>query len=334
MGMQHEGLLMQETETKSQACEPRQSPPPVFLVGSERSGTTLLRLMLDHHPDVKFCQEFEFVVDAVRDGRIPTIQEYAEHLKTDRVFNCSGLTLNTDTDYVGACRDLLDQRLRASGKTYIGATVHRYYETLLKIWPDARFIYIQRDGRDVARSCIGMGWDGNIYTASTRWIESVHAWNALRDKLDPSRYIETSYEKIIADTRDELTKLCRFIGTEFHEDVWQYQDNSTYGEPDVKLIAQWKRKLSPRELGLVEGRIADLLTMQGYELSGHPPIKMTPLLRKRLWLQDRWARMTYRWKELGVCLAIGESLTKRTGPASLHRRILKKTHEIHNRTKR
>ena len=45
---------------------------PLFLVGSERSGTTFLRLMLDHHPEIAFEKEFDFVVTKVSDaGEFP-----------------------------------------------------------------------------------------------------------------------------------------------------------------------------------------------------------------------------------------------------------------------
>lgn len=45
---------------------------PVFLVGAERSGTTVLRLMLDHHPQIAFNNEFEYAVDLVSDeGKWP-----------------------------------------------------------------------------------------------------------------------------------------------------------------------------------------------------------------------------------------------------------------------
>lgn len=310
------------------------SDAPVFLVGSERSGTTLLRLMLDHHPQVTWCKEFEFVVDAVRGGKLPTIQQYAEYLETNRVFNDAGLSLRKDLDYQQACHAFLDQRREQYRKPYVGATVHRHFETLLQIWPNARFIYLMRDGRDVTRSCIGMGWDGNVWTGSVRWANSVNQWNSLRDQLDPAQYIETSYEKLIRDARSELTRLLDFIGPGFHEDVWHYKDGTTYGEPDTNLIAQWKRKLSPYQLGLVEARLAPLLEMQGYELSGHPIVKVTPWMEKKLKLQDRWYRMTYRWRRFGMMLSIGESITKRTGPKTLHKKILKKIHAIQNATKR
>jgi|GEM_PF-5624238 len=48
---------------------------PIFLVGSERSGTTVLRLMLAHHPQIAWCQEFEYAVDRVSDdGNFPNLK--------------------------------------------------------------------------------------------------------------------------------------------------------------------------------------------------------------------------------------------------------------------
>lgn len=49
---------------------------PVFLVGAERSGKTLLRLMLEHHPDISWLNEFEYSVDLVSDqGEYPSLSE-------------------------------------------------------------------------------------------------------------------------------------------------------------------------------------------------------------------------------------------------------------------
>ncbi|MFN3168333.1 MAG: sulfotransferase family protein [Phycisphaeraceae bacterium] len=334
MAAEQDVQTMLDTNAQTKPGDADASPPPVFLVGSERSGTTLLRLMLDRHPQVTWCKEFEFVVDPLREGKTPTIQQYAEYLQTSRIFQDAGFQLRTDLDYAGACRDFLEQRKQSDNKPFVGATVHRHFASLLKVWPDARFIYLKRDGRDVARSCIGMGWDGNVWTASKRWADSVRSWHALRGQLDPSRYIETSYETLISDARGELTRLFDFIGPGFHEDVWDYHEGTTYSEPDPSLIAQWKRKLSPYQLGLVEARIAPLLEMQGYELSGHPPVKITPTRELRLKLQDRWARLMYRWRNYGVLLSVGESLTKRTGPKPLHKRILKNIHEKQNALRR
>lgn len=52
--------------------------PPLLLVGCERSGSTLLRLMLDSHPDVSFVEEFEYALELIRDNRLPTTAEFTE----------------------------------------------------------------------------------------------------------------------------------------------------------------------------------------------------------------------------------------------------------------
>jgi len=60
---------------------------PIFLVGAERSGTTLLRLMLDHHPKMAFNYEFEFAVDQIdAAGNWPNLPTYYEYLAYHRIF--------------------------------------------------------------------------------------------------------------------------------------------------------------------------------------------------------------------------------------------------------
>ena len=73
---------------------------PFFLVGAERSGTTLLRLMLDHHPELAFRNEFEFAVDRVgEDGSFPDVRTYTEHLRLSRTFAMSGFAIDESLDY-------------------------------------------------------------------------------------------------------------------------------------------------------------------------------------------------------------------------------------------
>src|SRR3954447_14559523 len=63
---------------------------PIFLVGSVRSGTTLLRLMLDHHPEVAFLHEFGYAVDLLKGDAWPAAHEFHRFLVADRIFQASG----------------------------------------------------------------------------------------------------------------------------------------------------------------------------------------------------------------------------------------------------
>lgn len=112
--------------------------PPAFLVGSERSGTTMLRLMLDHHPMLVWQDEFEFAVDMISpDGGFPDMGYYREWLSLHRIFLASGFTIDPTLDYARLIRGFLEQRRSRDGKPIVGATVHRHFDRLLHLWPEA-----------------------------------------------------------------------------------------------------------------------------------------------------------------------------------------------------
>src|SRR5215213_7611914 len=74
--------------------------PPFFLVGSVRSGTTMLRLMLDHHPQLACHFEYEFAVERMTDdGRFPEIEPYRSFLRRDRIFKCSAARSDESVSY-------------------------------------------------------------------------------------------------------------------------------------------------------------------------------------------------------------------------------------------
>src|SRR5437763_10951038 len=109
---------------------------PLFLVGSERSGTTLLRLMLDHHPEIAFEKEIDFVVTQVSDtGALPPLDSYLDWIATVRSAN---YVIDRSLDYRGLVNDFLRQKQAAAGgKPHIGATAHRNFDRLRFLWPEA-----------------------------------------------------------------------------------------------------------------------------------------------------------------------------------------------------
>ena len=229
---------------------------PFFLVGSERSGTSMFRLILDHHPQIGCFSEFEYAVDFINDPENwPALEAYYAYLENNRIYQSSENRYQIDKSltYPNLIRSFLDQfRQRRPDRTAIGATVHTHFDRLTRIWPDAKFIYIYRDGRDVARSCMGMGWAGNLWTASQRWIDAEQLWAQFRPTLDPERCTEIQFEELLARPEEELTRICAFLGVPYDASMLSYPDDSTYEPPDPKLCYQWKRKLSPEELQLVE----------------------------------------------------------------------------------
>jgi hypothetical protein len=285
---------------------------PVFLVGAERSGTTVLRLMLGHHPSIAWCNEFEYSVDPLVDEDLwPDLDSYYEWLKVHRIFQASKFEIDKELNYPSLINSFLCQLRDRTEKPLVGATVHRHFDQLLRIWPDARFIHILRDGRDVARSCIGMGWAGNVWTGVENWIEAEQLWDHFKLSLTPNRYVEVTYESLIAQPQATLTGICEFIGVPYDEAMLSYNENTTYDKPDPHLIAQWKRKLSDWEIQLVESRIDSMLVDRGYELSGLPPIKVTNLMERKLKLQSWYARAMFRYNRFGPKLFLADYLSRK-----------------------
>lgn len=301
----------------------------LFLVGAERSGTTMLRLMLDHHAAIAWQNEFEYAVDRVSDsGEFPGVDAFREFLDQHRVFRANGYAIDHTLGYAAIVRSFLDQCRTRAGKPIVGATVHRHFDRLLHIWPDARFIHLVRDPRDVAPSVIGMGWAGNVYHASARWLEAERAWDRVASRVGPGRFIEVRFERLLADPEGELARMCAFIGVQFNDSMLAFHERTTYSPPDATAAQRWTSKLSPRDVGLIEGRLGSLIEDRGYERSGHAPIVPGLLHRARLRMQNKAAHVRWNLDRYGLGLYLRAQFAKRLRSGEAWARVKREIHEI------
>lgn len=290
--------------------------PVTFLVGAERSGTTLLRLMLDSHPELAFRYEFELAVEFMPDSeRFPDLGAYREFVRAYRFVEAPP-EIDETLDYPALVRSFLEQKRVKDGKPRLGATVHKHFDRLLRIWPDARFIHLVRDGRDVAQSCVGMGWYGNAWCAAERWITAERLWDRMTQLVPAERRIDVRYEALIADPVTQLSRMCALIGIPYHSAMLEYPNHSTYRPPNAKHAYQWRRRLKPREVQLLEARMAELLVARGYELSGQPPLSPSAVEQAALLVQDRVGIARARMRQLGPRLWAEHLIASRVGGRS------------------
>jgi len=212
-----------------------------------------------------------------------------------------------------------------------GATCHKHFDRLLRIWPHARFVHLVRDGRDVARSCIGMGWAGNVWHGADRWITAEELWASLVPVVPPARRIELYYEDLIRAPEKALTRVCAFLGTDFEAGMLDYSRDSSYERPDPSLIGQWRKKLRPDELALLEARIGSMLRARGYEESGVPAAKVGVRRRLTLALGDRLGRFRFRRERYGLGHVLRARLARTLGLKSWAKKLLLEQNEIDNR---
>ena len=140
--------------------------------------------MLDSHPEVTGCEGFEFLVDLLGDnGNRPEVTAYHEYLRAHPIFRSSRLTVDESLDFDSLVNDFLHQRRSGSGKSQVAAMVHFGFSRIRHVWPEARYIHLIRDPRDVAPSVINMGWASTVWFALDRWIEAEAEWKELKPTL-------------------------------------------------------------------------------------------------------------------------------------------------------
>jgi hypothetical protein len=274
--------------------------PPFFIVGFQRSGTTLLRVMLDAHPRVAIpldtvglwdryerkLPDYELlqtetgrqriIEDLLEEERItlwkaPFRREQIQQRWSDHSF--PGLI---DAIY----REFAAQRGKERwGDKDPGNMVR--IDQLNRWFPASLFIHIVRDGRDACLSQMQQDFgSNNLLDCACAWREEVQWVRRMGRLLGPERYIETRYEDLILDTEAELRRICRFLGLDYDPAMLAYYTHAGETVPDEKrhiwpLIDQppvrdnsgkWRRQLSRGQRICFEKRAGEVLGELGYDI--------------------------------------------------------------------
>lgn len=289
--------------------------------------------MLNHHRELAWGGEMQYLVDCVLDdGTFPEVTQYREWLTMNRVFRGAPRALDPALDYPGLLNAFLNEVRNKADKPRVGATVHIRFDRLLAIWPQARYIHLVRDPRDVARSVIPMGWAGNTWTGVQRWIDAEELWGKMRQHLPQERTLDVKFEELLADPAAILGNVCAFLDLPYDPCMLDYAEDTTYDVPNPDIAYAWKRKATMREIQLVEARVADLLTECGYVLSDHPRIELSPQEIARLHRQDWRARILHSINRYGIWLYTANFLANRLKLAGLQRTMTLRMQEKDRRT--
>ncbi|MBB5211834.1 sulfotransferase family protein [Microbulbifer hydrolyticus] len=286
---------------------------PVFIVGSLRSGSTLLRLLLDHHSQINMFGEFEGAVSQAQGENWPDIKDYWRFVKTDRQTSALKLDIDQSLDYEQLVRDFLTQLHRRNSGKIIGASIHSRVDLLPKLWPSARYIQLMRDPRDVARSCIGMGWAGNVYEGAKVWISLEARRTKLRQRTDPANNLNVYYEQLVSDPIGELKKICAFLNVDFEENMLEIESDTSYGFPSAGYAYQWKTKLTGKEIRWVELRTGEAMVTQGYKPTSTKHKPLSRLERTHILFQNRYYRAMFHIRKWGLSLWAQNIISRKFG---------------------
>lgn len=281
-------------------------PPSPFIVGAQRSGTTLLRLMLDAHPLLCIPSETHFLPLVLKlRGSEPYLRNsFRNAVVTFPRWHDFGIS---KADFVRALEDIpefsVPEGIRAFYLTYArhcqkerwGDKTPAYATHLAEIQsalPEAYFVHLIRDGRDVAVSNREAWWSYGILDCARLWVNTVR--ETRRQAQACAQAMEVRYEDLVTDPKRILTKVCDFIDLPYDTEMESYHRRSrsrlseigdlvgnggriiatrfqrsdihrlTERPADASRIGRWRREMSQAEVKGFEGIAGDLLRELGY----------------------------------------------------------------------
>jgi hypothetical protein len=278
--------------------------PIFFIIGRPRTGTTLLRTLFDAHPNVIIPWECQFIINLypkyhrIRNWSTSDLENFYDDLLEQWLFKLWTIDRNKlksdllasagENSFSNVCKVVHGnynsfyekKELKLFGDKNPGYTI--YVDLLKKIYPEAKFIFINRDYRDNFFSIKKV--DFELPVASL----VVYKWKyffrqALKAKAKyPESFYILRYEDFVSDPDFHFKHLCDFLGIDFLPEVFDFykkrkdvnkifkterakRNHASLLNPiNTTRTGVWKRKLSKKEI-----RIADAVAGKYAEIAGY-----------------------------------------------------------------
>ncbi len=223
------------------------SAPPIFIVGCQRSGTTLLRLMLDSHRRISCGPETRFLADLepITGSNWKRMQLYGMaqeewHRRIAAFFD------GIQSDYARA-----RGKQRWADKTPMYA---RYVGFLDDLFPTCQVIHVIRDGRDVVASHRKRWGNQSAARAAAKWPRYIAAARTAGAALPASRYREVPYEDLVGRTEATLRGLFEWLGEEWDPAVLEY-DRQQHDVPERYRVMTAERRVEAANEPVYQSRV-------------------------------------------------------------------------------
>ncbi|MEO8091761.1 MAG: sulfotransferase [bacterium] len=218
---------------------PSDAEPAIFIVGVARSGTTLLRLMLDAHPDLAIPPETHFIPQVIRacERSDDPASAALEVITTHRRWPDFGLDAEQLRARLESHRDLgPGDALRAFYGLYAAQHQKRRWgdkstnyvrkmRPISRVLPEARYVHLIRDGRDVALSLVDVHFGPEtIAGAAEKWSSEIT--RARRQSRRLPHYTEVRYEQLVADPEPMLRSVCEAMALPWDDAILNYQERA------------------------------------------------------------------------------------------------------------
>ncbi len=278
---------------------------PLFIVACDRSGTTLLRLILDRSPAIAIPTESMFLADVgnrrSRYGELDSDEQFdrlagdiwrhpkvREWKLTSPPPKRAGRT--GEDAYRAAVAAPFVAYAAEHGKARWGDKTP-YYVSILdevkRVFPDALIVNLVRDGRDVCLSLLSVPFGpANVWAAAHQWRDAVVAGDAASARYGDD-VLTLRYEDLVSRPEIEVERICRFAGIPFEASMLEAdadaQSRVAAGQEqwfaglsesiNVGSVGRWRTTMSRRDQALFTSIAGGALRRHGYDVpdSGDPP---------------------------------------------------------------
>jgi hypothetical protein len=304
--------------------------PYVFVVGCPRSGTTLVKRMLEMLPELAITGETHWITIPFKGKQALATDRKATPQQIDRISAHRGFAklalpqdeadriLGASMVYSEMVSEIFDVYGRVRGKPLVGdktPSYARFVRELHDQWPNAKFIHIIRDGRDVCLSLLNWKkaehaagrfatWnEDRLTTSALRWDWNVRLAREAAATLPAGLYHEVRYESLVADPERQARYICDFLGLAYKPLMLRFHEAHTRTDPrlDAKNawlpvtqgLRDWRTQMEPSDVEKCEAAAGDLLQQLGYERLILEPSRSTSdhvALIKRMFSKDALER--------------------------------------------
>lgn len=287
---------MNPSDTEQAASRAMTETTPFFVVGAQRSGTTLLRLMLNHHP--RLIVPFESAFIPVFHARLTDygnlsdpgnvtrlVLDIAAHpfVKRGQLLpSPEAILARSPCSFREIVEAIFEELAAADGKVRWGDKTPNYVlhlHVLCELWPECRVVHVVRDGRDVISSVRKLSWGTrNFMSAALEWrfktLLGHRAGLMLRD-----RYHLVHYEDLVTNPTRTLRAVCDFLGEVYHPALAEYHrdaatqmpqeslqwHSSSISQLDPAKVFAWRKAMSRPDQEVFDVLAGDALEVFGYE---------------------------------------------------------------------
>lgn len=159
----------------------------------------------------------------------------------------------------------------------------RHIESIAALVPEAVFIHLIRDGRDVAQAYLDQDWGpSTIGKAAVKWVTSVSEGRSAGLRMPRRRYFELRYEDLVADLAPAVEAICEFVRLDYDPVMLDFRGSASRAKsytrfpeahanldrPATRDLRDWRRDMSLVRRVRFELRAGPILQVCGYD----PPL--------------------------------------------------------------